>query len=220
MKLFNWRILVGVFLVLMGGLTLLQTLNIVPQASSLWPVFISVMFIVVGLGFLVVLFQTRSNWWAAIPGIILMSLGILIGLDLLAPGLASMLGGTLVLGGIGFSFWVVYLLSPKNWWAIIPGGTMMSLAVVAGVDNIKGIESGGFLFLGLAVTFALLAILPTGGKRMQWPWIPAAVLLVMGILISLSSSQMLFYVWPVILILAGLFLVGRTFLKKNDPGSE
>jgi len=206
----------GVFLLLIGVVALLQTLHLVNFNLGFWPVFISAMFVLVGLAFLGALIQNRANWWAAIPGVTLVSIGALIGLREL-PGVAQY-GGSLVLGGIGLSFWLVYLVAPQNWWAIIPGGTMLSLAVVAGVDatRLRGIDSGGFLFLGLAVTFALLGILPNGGRKMNWPWIPALVLLVMGVLISFSSPVFANYIWPVVLILLGVFFLTRNMFRKSQ----
>jgi hypothetical protein len=212
-----WRVVLGVFLLIIGVAALLQTLRMVNFNSGFWPVFMAALFVLAGLAFLVALFQTRANWWAAIPGVTLVSIGALIGLNELAPGFAPY-GGPLVLGGIGLSFWLVYLVAPQNWWAIIPGGVMVSLAVVAGVDavHVHSIDSGGYLFLGLAVTFALLGILPTGGRRMTWPWIPAAVLLALGVLVSFSAAGFANFVWPVVLILLGVFFLTRNMIRKSQ----
>lgn len=207
----------GVFLLIIGVVALLQTLRIVNFNGGFWPVFFAAMFVLVGVAFLVALIQNRANWWAAIPGVTLLSIGALIGLNELAPGFDPY-GGSLVLGGIGLSFWLVYLVAPQNWWAIIPGGAMVSLAVVAGVEalHVDSLNSGGFLFLGLALTFTLLGILPNGGRRMDWPWIPAAVLFVMGVLISFSSTRFTNYVWPVLLILLGIFFLTRNMFRKSS----
>jgi len=216
MKTISWQIIVGVFLLVLGVVALLQSLKIVPTSGGVWDILFCALFTVAGLSFLVVLFQNRANWWAAIPGIILLSIGVLIGLNVLAPQIGSKFGGMVVLGGIGLSFWVVYILSPQNWWAIIPGGTLVTLAAITAVPESSGPISGGLLFLGLAVTFGLLGILPTGDRRMSWPWIPAAALLVIGIMISISAAQWLNFAWGAVLILAGVYLVTRTMLHKKE----
>lgn len=216
MKTISWRIIVGVFLLVVGVVALLQSLKVVPTSGGVWDILFCALFLVAGLSFLVVLFQNRAYWWAAIPGIILLSIGVLIGLNVLAPQTGEEIGGMVVLGGIGLSFWVVYILSPQNWWAIIPGGTLVTLAAITAVPGNTGPISGGLLFLGLAVTFALLGILPTGNRRMSWPWIPAAALLVIGIMISISAAQWLNIVWGALLILAGVYLVARTTLHKKE----
>lgn len=212
-----WRVVLGGFLLIIGVVALLQTLRIVNFNSGFWPVFLAALFVVAGLAFLVALFQTRANWWAAIPGVTLLSIGAMIGLTELTPGFAPY-GGSLVLGGIGLSFWLVYLMAQKNWWAIIPGGTMVTLAVFAGVDavHVRSFDPGVFLFLGLAVTFALLGILPTGGRRMNWPWIPGAVLLALGVLVSFSAAGFANFIWPVILILLGVFFLTRSMFRKSN----
>jgi hypothetical protein len=215
MKTISWRIIVGVFLLVVGVVALLQNLKIVPTSGGVWDILFCALFSVAGLSFLVVLFQNQASWWAAIPGIILLSIGVLIGLNVLAPQTGEKIGGMVVLGGIGLSFWVVYILSPQNWWGIIPGGTLVTLAAITAVPDNTGPISGGLLFLGLAVTFGLLGILPTGNRRMSWPWIPAAALLVMGIMISISTAQWLNIVWGAVLILAGVYLVIRTMLHKK-----
>jgi hypothetical protein len=215
MKPIYWRVVLGVFLLIIGVMALLQTLHILNLNGGFWPVFVAALFVLVGLAFLAALIQSRSNWWAAIPGVTLLSIGALIGLNQVAPGFDPY-GGSLVLGGIGLSFWLVYLMAPQNWWAIIPGGTMVTLAVVAGVGDVRGLDAGGILFLGLAVTFGLLAILPTGGRKMNWPWIPAVVLLVLGVLVSFSAAGFANFVWPVALILLGVFFLTRNIFRKSQ----
>jgi len=76
-----------------------------------------------------------------------------------------------------------------------------------------GGSSGGIFFLGLGITFALLALLPTSGGQMRWAWIPAGILGLMGILIIFAAENLINYIWPSALILAGILLVGRSFRK-------
>jgi hypothetical protein len=126
------------------------------------------------------------------------------------------LGGVIILGGIGLAFLLVYLSNRENWWAIIPAGVMLTLtAIVALQDLATGFEVGGLLFLGLGLTFIVVAVLPTQHGQMKWAFIPAGVLLAMGLLITAALSDLINYIWPVVLILAGLFLVLRTFIWRT-----
>lgn len=103
----------------------------------------------------------------------------------------------------------------KNWWAIIPGGVMLTLALIAGLASVlEGIETGGVFFLGLGLTFGLLSFVPTPQGRMKWALIPAAVLLVMGLLLGAAASPFLNYLWPVALILLGLYHIFRTLISR------
>lgn len=210
MKNFEWSALVGIALLLLGGFFLLQSFDVLPGGDWLW----SAPFALGGLIFLAVLFRGKQNWWAAIPGVVLLFLGIIIALDELAPRFSDQFGGSIFLGGLALAFLIVYLLNLQFWWALIPMGVLATLSVVAGLDEAGSFETGAVFFLGLALTFALLAILPSGSTRMRWPWIPALVLLVMGALLSLGAENMLVYILPAALILAGLYLVSVALIKR------
>ncbi len=213
---FDLRIAWGVFLMAAGALALLQNFNILTGALNLlWAFLLGL----AGVFFLYAYVSNRSNWWALIPGIILLALTALVALGVTAPALAEAWGGPLFLGGIGLSFWAVYLANREHWWAIIPGGVLVTLAVVASMETVfqrteQRVETGGIFFAGLGLTFALVGLLPTARGRMRWAFIPALVLLLMGLLIFAAAEQLINYLWPLALILAGLYLVFRTFRPR------
>ena len=71
------------------------------------------------------------------------------------------LGAAIFMAFIGLSFVLIYALHPEFWWAIIPAGSLFSVAVLIGLsDRIKGEVAVGIMFLGLALTFALVYVLP------------------------------------------------------------
>jgi len=209
MKKVESRILWGVLLIAGGILFLMDSLGVIAVGAVVWPVLI-------GIASLVFLFifvsAPRHTWWAAIPGFVLLGLTGTILLEELAPAIGAVWGGSLFLGGIGLAFWVVYLVNAENWWAIIPGGVLLTLAVVAGLsEGLEGLETGGIFFFGLGLTFALLALLPTPGGGLTWAIIPAIVLLVMGALITAAAAELINYLWPAVLIAGGLYLLVRAF---------
>jgi hypothetical protein len=221
MKNFYWRIVFGIVLVLVGGLALLQTMKVITLQADIWDLIPSAAFILGGLAFITHLISDRTkNWWAAIPGFILLAIGVQIGLFALVPSWEASAGGAIVLGGISLAFWVVYFLHRDNWWAIIPGGVLATITIIsllAGAPyNAIGVGLGGFFFLGLAVTFGLLFVLPTGETRMTWPLIPAFALLIMSTLVFAFGGGASGYVWPIILILTGGFVLLRGTFKKNQ----
>lgn len=211
----NWitsRVLWGILLIAGGIIFLLDNLGIIAISTYFW----AFLFAVGSLGFLSVFVADRQNWWALIPGIILLAIGTIIFLGEAFPVVAEQWGGSIVLGGIGLSFILVYLVNQENWWAIIPAGVMITLAIVAGLNEVlTGFDTGGIFFLGLGLTFALIAILPTSHGQMKWAFIPAGVLILMGLLILAAFTQLINYIWPVVLILAGLYLVFRTFISRR-----
>ncbi len=200
------RLFWGLLLVVGGILFLLQNMGIFELNNVVWAVLLGL----AGLFFLSVVVTNRSNWWAVIPGLILVYLGILIVLDQAVPAFTNNYGGAVLLLVIGFSFWLVYFVNRMNWWAIIPGGVLITLAVVTALQrSFSGFQMGGVLFIGLGLTFGLLAVIPFPHGKMRWPLIPAGVLLLIGLLIAAATSSILRVAWPIALILLGIYLFAR-----------
>ena len=212
LKLLNSRIFWGLLLVIGGGLLLLDTFGIFKGGAVLW----TILSAIAGVLFLSVYLTNHLHWWALIPGVIFLAIAATVGLTSFVPGFSETnLVGTVLLGGIGVSFLLVYLADQRNWWAIIPAGVMATIAVVAALNtNAPGAASGGIFFLGLGLTFGLVAVLPNPVGHMGWAWIPAAVLGIFGLLILIAAVAYLNYVWPAALILLGLLLLVRSLVRK------
>lgn len=211
MKSINWRLFAGGSLVLVGLLTLLETLNIFPFTDILWGVVMGI----AGVGFLTVLFSDRSNWWAVIPGVVLLSLSALIIVDQLFPNLAGDTGGIIFLGGVSLAFWLVYLMNRTHWWAIIPGGVLAALTGTVFLDEFTRLDGGIFFLFGLAVTFALVALLPGLPGNRKWPWIPSGILFAISVLALFSNLQWTSFLWAVLFIGLGLFLILRNIVSSK-----
>jgi hypothetical protein len=210
-KMFNSRMFWGALLILGGVLFLLQNLFGFQYGDLFWALVLGL----VGLFFLTVFFSNRANWWALIPGFTLLGVALSVSLNLIAPSLSSTLSGPIVLGSIGASFLVIYLLNREYWWAIIPCGVLLTLAFVISLENL--LTEMGFVsifFLGLAATFALVALVPTAEGKMQWAWIPAIVLALMGVIFGAFSGAFMAYLLPIALIVGGGILIFRTLAKK------
>ena len=128
------------------------------------------------------------------------------------------ISGPLFLASIGLGFAVICLVNPEMWWALIPGGVLMTLAVVAYSDSVGlSIDSGALMFMGIGLTFAAIGALPgRHGKANRWAFFPAAILLGMGLMIGFSMEYSIQYLWPLIMIGGGLLLIGRTMLKNKQ----
>jgi hypothetical protein len=211
MKRLDVRAIGGILLIVVGILLLLQNLGVFEVIVALiW----ALIFAAGGAIFLYMFLTNRANWWAIIPGFALLGIAALIALDELWPQVGGAVGAVLFLGGIGLAFWVIYFQKREFWWAVIPGGVMLTLALVAGLESVfEGAEMGGVFFLGLGLTFGLLYFVPTPHGRMKWARIPAAVLVVMGVLITAAATGGLGYLGGAILILVGLYLLLRIFMK-------
>lgn len=164
----------------------------------------------IALSFWYVYFSNRaSRWWAIIPGGVLTALSLLI----VASSFFDEYSGAIVLGGIGLTFFLVYITAPvERWWALIPGGVLATLAAMTvATERFGAFESGGFFFLGLALTFLLVAVL----ARMRWAYWPALILGIMGALALVNLMNIANYVWAAILILAGGFMIARAFMRRT-----
>ncbi len=209
----NRNLFIGALMIVAGILFALQTIFNIDLSSTI----IATLFVLGGAAFLWVLAtRPQTNWWAAIPGMTLIGLGALIGLPaLIGEAVISQWGGTLFLGMISLSFVMIYFLRREFWWAVIPAGTLLTLALVAGLSDSSstGFDTGALFFVGLGLTFGILGLLPEG-RKMRWPWIPATILLIMGGLVALGSETYLKFLFPAALILAGVFFLFRSFQTK------
>jgi hypothetical protein len=215
MRNLDWRALVGAVLVIVGVLLLLQTFDVLRLVVDVvW----TLVFLAAGAGFLVVYLGDGRQWWAVIPGMALLGIAATIGLSVV--GLADELGGAAFLGAVSLAFWLVYLRNTEHWWAIIPAGVLLTLAGVAAMEGLAPrAATGGPFFLGLAATFVLVYLLPSGGERMTWALIPAAVLFAVGVLVFLATSSLFRYVLPAAAVVGGGYLVFRA-LRQGEAGEQ
>jgi len=203
MRRVDWRIIVGLLLILAGAISLLERVGIIPPGIDL---FWGIAGVGGGAAFLYVFFANpRAQWWAAIPGFTLLGLGA-------AAFLPEGLDGLAFLGGIGLAFWVIYLVNRQHWWAIIPGGVLFTLAAVSALPGRVGnIDTGGVFFLGLGLTFLLVALL----ARHSWAYIPAVILVLLGAVLGLGFGGLLDWLWIGVLFLAGLILILFALLRRR-----
>jgi hypothetical protein len=163
----------------------------------------------IGLSFWYVYFTSRTErWWALIPAGVLTALAVMI----VVAERYEDYGGAIFLGGIGLSFFAVYITDrAERWWALIPGGVLLTLAgMTIAAERVLPFQTAGLFFLGLSVTFLLVALL----AGMKWAYWPALVLGIMGFLGIASLLQIANYLWAVALIGAGAFMLIRYFTNR------
>lgn len=212
MKRLDITSLIGISLLGIGALLLLQNLGLFRFA---WDLIWGLAFAVGGVVFLLVYSRNREQWWALIPGFTLLGIGALVALDGILPGGTGNWGGALVLGAIGLAFCALYFTRRDFWWALIPAGALLTLALVAGASEFAhGDLSASLFFFGLAITFGLVYLLPTPEGRMDWALIPAAVLLLLALILLGAQTNLLGYIGPGLLLVAGLYLIFRTIRRR------
>ena len=150
----------------------------------------------------------HMHWWTLIAGPALLGIGAVI----LLPAGGD---GAIFLGGIGAGFGLVALTSGERWWAIIPAGSLLTLALIALLSGvIGGLLSGALLFLGLGLTFAVVAALKVREKPITWALFPAVACVFVALLIATSGSAGE-VVWPLALVAAGVVLLVRATTKRT-----
>ncbi|MGZ9223751.1 MAG: hypothetical protein ACXW4Q_16725 [Anaerolineales bacterium] len=209
------RIVFALALIIFGVIALLDSLGVVnmPLEISGPNLIWALLFGAASVAFLITFFSDKNNWWAIIPGLTLLGLAILVGG--LFPSSLGAFGAVLFMGLLSLSFWIVYFTHNDNWWAIIPGGVLASITglilITELVDNdLLGVA---VMFLGMGATFLVLYLLPKPIGRAAWPLYPAGVLGIMGFLFLIGAGQAMNWIWGILLVLAGGWIIIRSIRK-------
>ena len=209
------RIVFALVLILFGVAALLDSLGvlnlpfIITGPNLIW----AILFGAAGVAFLITFFSDKVNWWAIIPGLTLLGLAILV--SGIIPNSMDAFGGVLFMGLLSLSFWIVYLTHTENWWAIIPGGVLASITALIFITSVVSNDLLGVavMFLGMGATFFLLYLLPKPIGKPTWPLYPAGVLGIMGFLFLIGAGQAMNWIWGILLVLAGGWIILRTVRK-------
>ncbi|WP_353987084.1 hypothetical protein [Ruicaihuangia caeni] len=210
------QIYFGALVLLAGVVLLLEASSVLDGPRVLWAVLLAA----ASGGFWYLFAVDRREWWAAIPGAALAGAAVVTVMEL-DPVYWGQWTEVPFLGALAIGFFAVYLRDTGRWWALIPGGALLTLSVVtAAADASAGPVTAAILLFGLSLTFVLVATLPGGASRRWWAWIPAGVLAVVAVVVLLNVAEwfvVLNYLWPVLVIGAGVFLIGRA-VRRSQPG--
>ena len=213
MKKSTTRVLIpivgGILLIAAGVIILLSNLGIITLD---WEMLIGPLFAIGGLVFVLLFVLNTDGWWALIPGFVLMAIGLIIFMGEREVDLLEPWSGAIFLGFLGLAFFLIYISHREQWWAIIPGGSLLTIAGVTLMTE-RELLSGMIFFLGLGMTFGLVYLLPKPAGRLKWALYPAGILFVIGVLMSLGVTKLLNFVWPVALLIAGGYVLYRAIRK-------
>lgn len=191
-----------------------------PRSSASVQWWVAIFFALAGIGFAVDFARDAGSWWAAIPAGSLLGLGALIAFveSTTAP---DEWGASMLLAGSGLGFVAVYFRIRDHWWALIPAGLLLGVAIiVASVPIVDREEGIAVVVLGLmAAILVALALIPIRGRRMLWPLIPAGVLGVVAGFLARDAAEVLEpfnWVSPAALLVVGLVVVFRTLSGRGS----
>src|SRR5690554_6812239 len=182
----------GVILIGVGGLLALSNLGIIGGFGG-----VIGLIVLGGMGawLLNQYYGGRKQLWLLLAGFILLGCG--------AATVTGAYAGAWFLGISGLGFLTAWRDDESRWWAVIPAGTLFTLAAVVVADlSWRWLDGGTVFFLGLAATFLALYLLPRNAQ--SWALIPAAASGALALLIWGSSGT---WMLPILLIALGLYLV-------------
>ena len=173
----------------------------------------TVVLVLIAIPFLAVFLLNRENWWALIPGWVLLTIGVMVFLldqNLLPGDLVPLY----VLSSIGMPFLVVYLMNRENWWALIPAYVLLNIATMVTLivfDLLDGFAIPAYIMFSIAIPFVVVFLI---NRSQRWALIPAGILsfLGFGFFIGTDLGR---YVIPAVLVVAGAWLLYTSFIKKE-----
>jgi hypothetical protein len=146
--------------------------------------------------------RLRAILWS----IVLMSSGVLLllfefgFLTPYTPLIQYLLAGLFVFGAV--LFFGAFARTPAEWWRVIPGWTLLALALVLVLSTLAVDQRwlGATVFGGLALAFTHVYLTDRAGR--WWALIPGGFLLVLGLVIGFSA--VLPMEWLALLLFGGL----------------
>ena len=128
----------------------------------------------------------KSAQASIIAGVVLMSVGLLLLLDLLGIVGSAVYLPALIFAAVGVVFLSLFLRSRENWWAAIPGSVFLGLAaVITATQFLDGGAGAAFLFLFMAAGFAAVYLRE---RANWWALIPAGVMLTLAAVVALPQE--------------------------------
>src|SRR6266498_3624681 len=124
----NWWALIP------GGVMVFLALTTLLVNSTKGDEWVGALFLfMIALSFLMVYLNNRTRLWALLVAYINAVLGI--GPLMATGGRDAAYYGPIFLLAVALAFYVVYFRSTTNWWAIIPAGAVMTIAIVAALST-------------------------------------------------------------------------------------
>ena len=154
-----------------------------------------------------------------VPGLLLIGLGAFLFLAQVTG-----VGAEAIVAVIGIGFLLAYGFT-RDYGFLVPGGIMTGLGLgIVWETNVGG--AGGSVVLGLGLGFLAIFVVDLLMKHTDAPWwqlIPGGILATIGVLIESGEEGMLAdlgWLWPLVLIAAGLVLLVTQFMGRRGAGAS
>lgn len=202
----------GGLLVILGVMALIATF--VDISAWVWVVVLAL----VGLGVFAVYLTDRSDLALLIPAYVLWAIAILITLVTLGVLRDELVAGYVLLA-IALPFLGVFLRDRQQKWALLPAYILLAIAlmiVLIGAGILQDRVVASYVLFAVAIPFLFVF---ARDARQWWALIPGGIIAIVGLalLVSETSAQ---YIAPVILIIAGIVVLVRAFIRKEPAPSD
>jgi len=171
----------------------------------------------IAIPFIVVYTRDRAQWWALIPAYVLLAVAAMILLS--ETGLLSdAFQGTFVLTAIALPFLLIYLQDRAKWWALIPAYVLLSIGIMLLLEEFGILNDfliPAYVMFVIAIPFFVVYI---RNPQQWWPLIPGGILGAIGL--SFLMVEAFQYVFPAVVILVGLWILIRSFTRKELMSDE
>lgn len=209
-------LLIGGFLMLLGGLILADNLGYIYLHDKM---LMSVIFL--GLGGYLLFRHAQSKRMGTL---IFSAIFLLIGLSILIESTRIVdndLIGTLFLCGAGTMFAAGYVRNPEKWGLVIPAGVFMTLGLIT-LLNLSDLHffhhdlEAGTFFLGLGFTFGYLYLIRNEQNKLEWAKVPAVILILFSgfLYMTTTNSILTNMILPVTFIALGGYLVLKSIQSR------
>lgn len=153
----------------------------------------------------------RSDWGLLIPAYVMWAIAGLIALIELEI-LRDEAIATYIMAVIALPFLAVFLRDHEQWWALIPAYVMLAIGVMIGLIGLGILDDllvPAYVMLAIAIPFFVVYARNT---EHWWALIPGGIMAFIGLAFLIAETT-LQYVGPVVLILAGVWILARQFMR-------
>lgn len=197
----NSSLIWGGLLIVLGLLILVENLDLLGDWDApFWSLILGA----IGLIFLTTYLRDRKQWWALIPGLVILAIAVAVFFaeqDLVADYLVA----TIILAGVGLPFLMIFLADRQHWWALIPAMTMLGITAGVFLEGIGAIGEpavGGLAVGGISLGFVSIYLID---RKQWWALIPGSIMGIVAFFLLLAAAAR--FIWPAALILLGLLLL-------------
>ena len=202
--------LTGILIIILGAIFLLANFGILVHPGTL----VGAVILSGGVLFFHRIYRSDPYRWWAVACVLFCASGALCFMVKAFWDYPDGIAGAVLLWTGSLVFFLIFLKSDRQWWALIPAGVFFTAGLMMFIDAFKllsGNMQGSVFFLGISCTFFSLWSQHDSTIRVRWAQYPAFGCLLIAVLIFLNSIPNLgpWISLAVILISAGLSIIVR-----------